>query len=182
MKKEIELKFKIDKPNLIQKKLKQIGGKFIGRVFEKTIRFETKNNDLKKQGKFLRIRTGFKNEITFKRKLGKSEKDFREREEIEVEISDPKKMKMILENLGFTKKLIMEKYREKWQLGNVEVVVDRLPFGNFIEIEGNKKEIEKTAKLLSLSLADGITDTYWGLWENYRKKKSIKDKNIIFKK
>lgn len=99
-----------------------------------------------------------------------------------MEISDPKKMKMILENLGFTKKLIMEKYREKWQLGNVEVVVDRLPFGNFIEIEGNKKEIEKTAKLLSLSLADGITDTYWGLWENYRKKKGIKDKNIIFKK
>ena len=179
--KEIELKFKIDKPDLIRKKLKKERAKFLGKTFERTFKFDTKNNDLKEQGKFLRIRTGFKSTITFKRKIKPKDKDFKEREEIELEISDPEKMKKILENLGFTKKWIMEKYREKWVLGNAEIVIDRLPFGNFIEIEGAKKAIQKTTKLLGLNLKDGITATYWGLWEDYRKSKGIKDGNIIFK-
>jgi len=181
--KEIELKFEIDESNLIRKKLKEERAKFIGKAFEKTVRFDTKNGDLQKEGKFLRVRTGFENVITFKKKINKVDKDFKEREEIEIEISNPKEMEMILAELGFTKKWIMEKYREKWQWGSVEIVIDKLPFGNFIEIEGSKKAIQKAAaKLLGLCLADGITATYWGLWEDYRKKRDIKDENIIFKK
>ena len=182
MKKEIELKFRIEKPSLISEKLKEVEAKFLGKTFEKTIKFETKDNDLKKQGKFVRIRTGFKNVITFKRMINKIDKDFKEREEIEVEISDPEKIKKILENLGFTKKWVMEKYREKWQWGRAEIVIDKLPFGSFVEIEGSKKAIEKTAKVLGLNLKERITATYWELWENYRRKRGIKNENIIFKK
>jgi len=181
MNKEIELKFKVENSNLIRERLKKMGARFIGNAFERTLKFDTPANNLQSAGKFLRIRTGFKNTITFKRKIKPKDKDFKEREEIELEISDPEKMKKILENLGFTKKWIMEKYREKWVLGNAEIVIDRLPFGNFIEIEGAKKAIQKTTKLLGLNLKDGITATYWGLWEDYRKSKGIKDGNIIFK-
>jgi predicted adenylyl cyclase CyaB len=181
--KEIELKFKIENPDLIRKKLKEARAKFIGKAFERTIKFDTKNGDLEKQEKFLRVRTGFENVITFKKKINKFDKNFKEREEIEVEISNPEKMKKILENLGFTKKWVMEKYREKWILGNAEVVIDKLPkMGNFIEIEGSKKVIQKTAKILGLDLKKGITRTYWGLWEDFRKRKGIKEENIIFKK
>jgi len=180
--KEIELKFKIDESNLIRKKLKEERAKFIGKAFERTIKFDTENKDLEKKEKFLRVRTGFKNVITFKRKIKSEDKKFKEREEIELEISDLEKMKKILENLGFTKKLIMEKYREKWQWGSAEVVIDRLPFGNFIEIEGSKKSIQKAAKILGLDLKEGITATYWGLWEDFRKRKGLKEENIIFKK
>jgi len=189
--KEIEIKFKIAKPNLIRKILKKHKAKFIGRAFERTVKFDTKNNDLQRAGKFLRVRTGFKSVITFKRKIKSKPrsreislrgKKFKEREEIELEISEPEKMKVILENLGFTKKWIMEKYREKWQWGSAEIVIDKLPFGNFIEIEGSKKTIQKVAKLLGLRLADGITATYWGLWKDYCRRKGIKEENIIFKK
>ena len=182
MKKEIELKFRIEKPSLIREKLKEVGAKFIGKAFEKTVKFDTKNDDLKREGKFLRVRTGFKSVITFKRKIRPKDKKFKEREEIELGISNPKAIKKILENLGFTKKWVMEKYREKWQWGSAEIVIDKLPFGNFIEIEGSKRAIEKNAKLLGLRLTDGLTYTYWGLWEDYRKKHKIRDKNIIFKK
>jgi len=182
MKKEIELKFRIEKPSLIREKLKEVGAKFIGKAFEKTVKFDTKNDDLKREGKFLRVRTGFKSVITFKRKIRPKDKKFKEREEIELGISNPKAIKKILENLGFTKKLIMEKYREKWQLWSAEIVIDKLPFGNFIEIEGSKKAIQETAKVLGLNLKEGITATYWELWENYRRKRGIKDENIIFKK
>jgi len=90
-------------------------------------------------------------------------------------------MKTILENLGFKKVLIMEKYREKWQLKNVEIAIDKLPFGIFMEIEGNQKAIEETAKILGLDLKTRITSTYWDLWKEFSKEKSIKDENIIFK-
>jgi predicted adenylyl cyclase CyaB len=181
--KKIEIKFKIENPGLVREKLKGAGAKFVGKAFERTIKFDTKNDDLEKQEKFLRVRTGFENVITFKKKINKVDKNFKEREEIEVEISDPEKMEKILENLGFTKKWVMEKYREKWILGDAEVVIDKLPkMGNFIEIEGSKKAIQKTAKILGLDLKEGITATYWGLWEDFRKRKGIKEENIIFKK
>ena len=74
----------------------------------------------------------------------------------------------------------MEKYREKWQWGSAEIVIDRLPFGNFIEIEGNEKSILKTIKMLGFNFKDRITTTYWGLWEDYRRKKGVKNEDIVF--
>ena len=73
-------------------------------------------------------------------------------------------MEQIIEGLGFTKKLIMEKYREKWQLPNVEVVIDELPFGNYLEIEGEEKDIKLTVGKLGLNLSEGIVDSYWEIW------------------
>jgi adenylate cyclase class IV len=71
MKREIEVKFRIKKPNLIRKRFQNLKAKFIGKAFERTVRFDTKDENLKKQGKFLRIRTGFKNVITLKKKPNK---------------------------------------------------------------------------------------------------------------
>jgi adenylate cyclase class 2 len=182
MKKEIEIKFKIKKPNLIREKLKNLKAEFVGKVFERTIKFDTEKENLKEQGKFLRIRTGVKNVITFKKKISKFDKDFKEREEIEVEISDPIEMEKILENLGFAKKWIMEKYREKWILGKVEISIDKLPrMGYFIEIEGKKGTIQNTAKILGLDFKNKITATYWDLWKDYCQREGIKEENIIFK-
>jgi adenylate cyclase class 2 len=175
---EIEIKFEIKNPDFIRKSLKKLKAKFFGKVFERTIRFDTPNNSLEKNGKFLRLRIGFKNMITFKRKI--KNKNFKEREEIESEISDPEKMKIILENLGFTKTRIMEKYREKWKLKDTEIVIDRLPMGNFIEIEGREKSIKKVVNLLGLDFKNRLVCTYWDLWKDFTKKKGIKNENIVF--
>jgi len=175
---EVEIKFKIDNPNFIRKILKRKGMHFIGKAFEKTFRFDTTDKNLEQRGQFLRVRTGFKNVITFKRKIKNEE--FKEREEVELEISDAEKMKMILENLGFTKILIMEKYREKWRSDDIEIVIDRLPMGMFIEIEGEEKVIKETVKTLGFDFKDRITGTYWDLWREFSKKENIKNENIIF--
>jgi len=167
---EIEIKFKIENPIFIKKRLKNSGAKFISKAFEKTLRFDTPDNLLERNKKFLRIKTGFKNVITLKKKI--PSKKFKEREEIEFEIGDPKKMKIILENLGFTKVRIMEKYREKWCFNNTEIVIDKLPMGYFIEIEGNKKSIKRVAKFLKLDFKNRITKTYWDLWDEFRKEKN----------
>jgi len=175
---EIEIKFEVKNPNLIRKILKNLKAKFFGKVFERTIRFDTPDDELEKNGNFLRLRTGFKNAITFKRKI--KSKNFKEREEIELEISDPEKMEIILKNLGFTKVRIMEKYREKWKLNGTEIVIDKLPMGNFIEIEGKKKSIKKVVNLLGLDFKNRLVCTYWDLWKDFTKKKGIKNENIVF--
>jgi adenylate cyclase class 2 len=175
---EVEIKFEIKNSDFIREKLKKQGAKFIGKVFERTIRFDTPDDGLEKNGNFLRLRTGFKNVITFKRKI--KSKDFKEREEIELEISDPEKMEIILKNLGFTKVRIMEKYREKWELNGAEIAIDKLPMGNFIEIEGREKSIKKVVNLLGLDFKNRLVCTYWDLWKDFTKKKGIKNENIVF--
>jgi adenylate cyclase class 2 len=174
--KEIEIKFKVSGISRLREKLGKLGAKNLGRVFERTIRFDTPEKDLEKSNKYVRVRTGFKNVITFKQKLAGDTK-FKVRREIEFKIEDPEKMGEILEGLGFTKKLIMEKYREKWQLPKVEVVIDELPFGNFMEIEAGEKEITETAEKLGLKLSEGLTQSYWELNRNLGS-----GENILFKR
>lgn len=174
--KEVEIKFKVTDVEALRKKLVNLEAKNMGRVFERTVRFDTPDKSLEKSNKFIRVRTGFKSVITFKQKL-KEDRDFKVRREIEFQIADSKKMEEILVSLGFTKKLIMEKYREKWQLPKVEVVIDELPFGNFMEIEGSEDKITKTAISLGFKMPDGITDGYWEL-----NKKFGSGENILFKR
>ena len=175
---EIELKFKIKDPETFRKELKDKKAKFLGKAFEKTFRFDTPNKDLEKEGKFLRVRTGFKNTLTLKQKM--KDKEFKVREEIELEISNPQKMITILKKLGFARTLIMEKYREKWQFQGAEVVIDKLPMGVYIEIEGTKNSIQKVIEKLNLNPKEKITKTYWALWKDYSDKRGIKDENIVF--
>ena len=175
---ETEIKFKINRVEEIIQNLKKIGCKFEGKAFEKTIRFDTPSDELEKEGKFLRLRSGFKNVLTYKSKI--ENKQFKEREEIEIEVLHPEKIKLILEKLGFTKIKIMEKYRQKWSGGNVEIVIDKLPFGFFLEIEGKRSDITKTVSKLGLKMKNSSTKTYWDLWKEFSRKEGIKDENIVF--
>lgn len=176
---EIEIKFKVLDLNVIAEQLEKIGLQTQGQVFEKTWRFDTPNNDLEKAGKFLRLRNGIKKTLTFKRKV--ANKEFKEREEIELEISDLEKIKKIFENLGYTKILIMEKYRQKWSGQGVEICLDKMPMGNYIEIEGKREAIKEMVAKLSFDLNKKIVATYWDLWREYAKEHNIDNENIIFK-
>ncbi len=179
--KEIEVKFKVADFEPFRKALKKRRAKFLGRAFEKTIKFDTPNGFLRRHDLWIRTRSGFKNVLTLKEKVGRENKRFKQREETEIEISDIEKMGQILKRLGFSKTLIMEKYREKWRLENVEIVLDRLPFGNFMEIEGSPNSIKRTERILRLNQEERIIATYWHLWDGIRKKKGIKNENIVFK-
>ena len=57
-------------------------------------------------------------------------------------IGNPEAMESILDALGFMPAMIYEKRRETWRLGATEVVIDELPFGLFMEIEGTERNIE----------------------------------------
>jgi adenylate cyclase class 2 len=65
-------------------------------------------------------------------------------------VDDPDAMELILEALGFTPGLIYEKRRETWTLGKTEIVIDELPFGLFMEIEGAEQDIRDIESKLAI--------------------------------
>ncbi|MCL5010721.1 MAG: class IV adenylate cyclase [Patescibacteria group bacterium] len=177
---EIEVKFKTENRSQMQEKINGLGAVYAGEAFERTILFDTPADSLREQGKFLRLRSGFKNVITLKTKI--SNPDFKEREEIELEISDLPKMKIILEGLGFSKRRIMEKRRQKWNLGEAEITLDELPFGDYLEIEASEALIREIAAKLGFDFNDKITLSYWGLWREIAKPQESNQGDIVFKK
>ena len=77
----------------------------------------------------------------------------RQREE-ETEVSDAVALASILEALGYRAALVYEKRRATWRLNGTEVVIDELPFGLFLEIEGEESSILEAEKLLRLEDAE----------------------------
>ncbi|HEX8293356.1 MAG TPA: class IV adenylate cyclase [Pyrinomonadaceae bacterium] len=93
----------------------------------------------------------------------------RQREE-ETEVADAGALAAILEALGYRPVLVYEKRRETWQVADAEVVIDELPFGLFVEIEGDEARILEAEKLLGLDSAEAEHASYPALTLRHGKK------------
>lgn len=163
--KELEVKFKVDNLEEIKEKIISLGGVGGEEVFQKTIRLDTPNDDLMKRGIFLRTRKEEQDIMTVKIKKKENKKLF-ERDEYEIKIEDADKTAAMLKILGFSKERILEKYRTTFDFKkrDVKVMLDRLPFGNYMEIEGETEaDIDKMITDLDLPDQERIVNTYWGL-------------------
>lgn len=177
---EQEVKYKIDDVKKLIKKLNELGAVDTGVDFQKTIRFDTKDDKLAKKGIFLRVRSGHGNKITMKKKLAIENSDVHEREEIETTVEDLGKMRQIIVNLGFDKELIMEKYRSNWSYKGADLSIDELFFGTFIEIEATPQLIDEVSNDLGLAKNSRINVTYWDLFAEYKKDNQLVADNIVF--
>ena len=97
--------------------------------------------------------------LTFKERLQGSS-PIKHQLEDETTVGDPDAMDAILESLGFNPALIYEKRRETWQLGETEIVLDELPFGLFMEIEGEENSINDIEKRLAIKRLKAEVETY----------------------
>ena len=163
---EIEVKIKIGNISIEDTREKIIDNNFrsiVPRAFEQNIVFDTPEKKLKTSNFLLRLRKkGDKSIVTFKRPVKKSlsTTHYKIREETEVEVLDFEEMRKIFMGLGYEPVFIYEKYREVFQKGDVRLMVDETPIGNFIEIEGPEEAIDRTAQELGHSKNDYIIDNY----------------------
>jgi len=178
---EKEIKLEIKNLSRLISYLKKNGAKVLNKSKEKTIRLDTSTGSLEKRGVFLRVRSGSKNTITLKEKIG-DDKNVRARKETEFEIQDVEAMAYILEKLGFDSPRIMEKYRINLTYKGVKLSIDELFFGLYLEIEGAENKIKKVAKELGFEPEEKILITYWDLLEDYNKKNKTKISDILFTK
>lgn len=159
---EVEVKFLTADLAGFRQRLLAAGAVLKGeRVFERNVVFDTPDKHLLHSGKLLRLRQDKAVRITFKGELDEaSQSEAKVREELEINVSDFGTTAVIFQRLGFNPVLVYEKYRETFSLGNVEVVLDEMPYGNFVEIEGEEAGIKTAVARLNLPWDKRITTNY----------------------
>ncbi len=178
---EIEIKFRVDDVRALNQRLRKSGFQLVTpRTHEMNTLYDLPGNDLRKRGELLRLRKyGTEWVLTHKAK-GKSG-PHKTRAETETKIADGAKMESILRALGFTPSFRYEKFRAEWSDGKGNVVVDETPIGNFGEIEGPSRWIDRTAQLLQIQRSHYITATYSELFFRWKKQTSSPAKEMTFK-
>jgi len=161
---EIEVKFHVEEMELMRDAVNQIGAWKEGRAFENNIRFEDENNGLQLRQSLLRLRKDDGVRLTFKSNMPGGDDQFKVRQELEVGVDDFDTMKSILESLGFHQEQVYEKWRETYLIGKTEICLDTMPFGNFLEIEGGKKQIRRIADELGLDWKKRILTNYLSIF------------------
>ena len=151
---EIEKKYHVSPKRLdeITQRLTEIGAVFEKEVFE--VNYQHRGGEMDERGATLRLRKiGDFTVLTYKEKI-KTESGAKRKIEYETSVSDVDAMEHIIERLGYKLTAVYEKRRKYWRFGPVEIVLDELPFGLYMEIEGTVDEIETTEKTLGLKAAE----------------------------
>jgi adenylate cyclase class 2 len=167
---ERELKFLGADFDVLREDLQQAGANFQARYFERNAVLDDGQGSFKARGMLLRLRQGASCTLTLKLPAqAESVGDFKELEERETTVGDFDAMLSILDGLGLRPAFWYEKVRETWRLGQVEIDLDELPFGRFVEIEGPAEAIEKAAQSLGISNLATSTASYHALNSEHRR-------------
>jgi len=181
---EIELKFQI-KPKDAQKiiKLLKKAGYLVTqeRTYEKTVMYDNPQRIMQKTDGRVRLRvSGKRSELSYKKPLTRD--GVKKEIEYEAVVLNPDAIEKILEMMEFNPTTSYERYRTALKKDHIKVTVDEYPFANFIEIEGEEKEIKNLAKKLGFSLRDNLTDSCDTLFQRWRKGKGLPFKpHMLFK-
>ena len=148
---ETERKYRLGPKRLdeIVSKLNDLGAEFQKEVFE--VNYQHRGGEMDERGATLRVRKiGDFSVLTYKEKV-KNEGGVKQKIEFETSVSDVDAAENIIERLGYKLTAVYEKRRKYWNLDDVEVVLDELPFGLFMEIEGTLESIDRAEKKLGLN-------------------------------
>jgi adenylate cyclase class 2 len=147
---ETERKYRLSPKRLeeIIAKLNDLGAQFDKEVFE--VNYQHRGGEMDERGATLRLRKiGDFTVLTYKEKV-KSDDGTKQKLEHETYVSDVEATEQIIDRLGYKLTAVYEKRRKYWKLNDVEVVLDELPFGLYMEIEGTVESIDKAEKKLGL--------------------------------
>lgn len=166
---EVEKKFRLTKRqrDAVLRRLPEVGASMEREEFEENTLYS--GEGLSSGSCVLRLRRVGKNAtLTYKKRIPSASSIKQQREE-ETEVADPEAMEAILASLGYTPALVYEKRRQTWKLGKTEIVIDVLPFGLFMEIEGRVNEIKNVERKLGLKGLRAEHATYPQLTEKHGK-------------
>ena len=157
---EIEKKYRLTRKQRAEvlRRLPQIGAKRSGEEFEENTLYAGEALDLSRSVLRLR-RVGKRAILTYKERFA-TRSDIKHQREDETAVADAEAMELILEALGFTAALVYEKRRETWTLEKTEIVIDELPFGLFMEIEGPEAGIVDVENKLAIKGLRAEAATY----------------------
>lgn len=167
---EHEIKLYVRDLASVERRLIAAGAQLIApRVHEVNIRYEDASGSLTPAHQVLRLRRDVRVRLTYKDEHGiPLPGGGRTRFEAEVEVSDFDAMAAILTRLGFRPYMTYEKYRTTYALDGAEVVLDEMPYGTFVEIEGDPDAIDRAVVRLELADAPPIPLGYAVLFDRIK--------------
>lgn len=178
--KELEVKFFLSGREEMERKLTSMGKVTAPRVLEVNLRFDTPDRALTSTGKVLRLRRDTRSRVTYKGP-GILEGGASLRQELEFTVSDFDTARELFEALGFQVYTIYEKYRTTFRVDDMEVDLDELPTGDFLEIEGTDPiSIQRLAQQLGLRWERRILASYTMLFEQLREKLGLEFRDLRF--
>jgi adenylate cyclase, class 2 len=178
---ELEVKFYVNGLLPFENQLKQFGAALLQpRTHEINLRFDTPDQSLTRSSQVLRLRQDLEARLTYKGP-GEVLGGVRLRREIEFSVSDYKAAQSFLEALGYQVSFMYEKFRAMYQLDNVLVTLDEMPYGFFLELEGpDPDSILAISRKLALKWDARILDSYTVLFDTVREKCGLKFRDLSF--
>jgi adenylate cyclase class 2 len=178
---EKEVKFYLRDLEAMAARLEATGAELVRpRVFERNLRLDTADGGLTAEKRVLRLRQDDKVHVTYKDKTH-TENGVLVRTEIEFATDNLEVTLKLFEALRYQVVMIYEKYRRAYRLGDVEVVLDEMPFGNFMEIEApNTTLIEGVAQMLGLNWDRRGIASYLGIFDVLKQHREIRFRDLTF--
>jgi len=168
---EIEVKIRVDDLAALRAALLRVGAHLEKeRAAEENTLYDFRSRALQEKSCALRLRrTGKKAFLTFKGAPRKSRR-FKVREEFETEVKNEKQMKRILRGLGMVPAYRYKKFRTGYRTNRLRISVDETAAGCYLELEGQRSDIAKFARMLGFSPTDWIKLDYVQLLKEKGKK------------
>ncbi len=180
MPQEIEVKFALrDRAGLIEKLTAAGAERLYPETFEDNIILD-RRGELRTRGALLRVRKfGRYVLVTFKGPMSIDD-GIKSREEVQTGVESFETAIALFDLLGYKPSFRYQKFREVWRLGDVEVVLDRTPIGEYFEIEGALEKIKEVATELELRMDDAIRSSYADLYRQQRRTRADLPENMVF--
>ena len=178
---ETEAKFYVAHLDRAAARLEELQARLVQpRVLETNLRFDLPDGSLTSNSRVLRLRHDTESRLTYKG-AGQNKSGALDRQEIEFIVEDDQKARQFLEALGYRKSMYYEKYRTTYELDEALIMLDELPYGSFLEIEGETVErIQALSVKLHLDWNAAIPSSYTALFENLRRKMRLTFQEISF--
>lgn len=177
---EVEIKFVLDDARQMERRLRRAGfRKVTPRTHEMNTLYDLPSGELRARGEVLRLREyGGQWKLTHKTKGSAGRHKIRV--ENETGVSDGTQTENILLALGYRPSFRYEKFRTEWSDGTGDVVLDETPIGNFGEIEGAARWIDRTARELGIERSSYVTDSYVALFMAWKERTGSGAPNMTF--
>jgi adenylate cyclase class 2 len=183
MAQEVEIKIRVDDAEEAVARIEGLGAPLVReRHFEDNYLFDLEGDPLLRQGKLLRVRVvDGRGVVTVKTPAPKVVGSrFKVRREIETEVADADALVEALVAVGFASRWRYQKYRRVWRLGESRIFLDEIPWGAWLEIEGDPDGIDEIAGCLGYGADRRTRDTYRGIHERQCAERAIPVGDMVF--
>ena len=187
---ETEIKLSVRDRRKAAKRLAELGFQVVRkRHWESNLVFDFPNRRLRRARSLLRLRCAAGEYLlTFKGPpLGT--RRYARRAEIETRVEDGALLNEVLKKLGLKPVFVYEKFRTVYAAGRKRghhetphAAYDETPIGDYLELEGPERWIDRVAGQLGYSPPDYITNTYLDLYNQRCRQEGRKAVNMVFRR